>query len=553
MVSALCAGCTPAQYAEQADRAAYGTVAAGQRTALGGRPAFEVGYRPLPVSDADGERQIPLGDKAIPLSGSTEVPITLDEALRIAFRNSRDLQDRKEELYSQALALASARRTWNWSLVEGPVEADAEHTAVHHDGDTNTADAAGELSLTQRFIHGGILTLAVGLDFATDFLGGSNTTVGSLMEANLTQPLLRGAWRSLAYEDQYRLERDFLFAVYDYERFRETFAADIVSDYYALITRRDQLRNEQENIERLESTWKWTQAQAENGEVSKIQSYQARQDLLEAQVRYQQLQQTYRDAVDRFKITLGLPLASGVVPDYPGAIERMPEEPRDLGIEEAEAVRVALSARPDVLTEVAALRDAARDVQLAADEFLPRLDVELGVASEGTEPRDFWRVRFHEHERLARVEFEYNLDQTANRDAYRNALLDYEKARRDLAEFLDGVRLEVRQAYRSLERSRRSYDLQKENVKIAWRRRALAVEEQKSGLASARDVLEAEAGLLRAKNGLTSARLSYETTRLTFLATLGLVTVDEQGQIHEREEPFQFDRLGRIYEYLRPE
>jgi len=117
------------------------------------------------------------------------------------------------------------------------------------------------------------------------YSGPPSTTVGSLLEANFTQPLLRGAWRALAYEEQYRLERDFLFAVYDYERFRQTFAAEIVSQYYALLSRRDQLRNEQENIERLESTWQWTQVQAENGEVSSIQAYQARQDLLEAQVR----------------------------------------------------------------------------------------------------------------------------------------------------------------------------------------------------------------------------------------------------------------------------
>ncbi|MFW6065571.1 MAG: TolC family protein [Planctomycetota bacterium] len=545
------AGCTPAEYARQADQVACSTVNIGQRTALGEAEGFDVRYRPLPIDETDDRTEIRPDDKSIPLSGQEDTPITLNEALRIAFRNSRELQDRKEQLYSQALALASARRSWNWSDWSLPVEADAEHEAVHNDGDANAATAGAELSLTRKFIHGGVLVLAAGVDFATDFTGGSNTTVGSLLEANLTQPLLRGAWSGAAYEDHYRRERDFLFAVYDYERFRETFATQVVSRYYSLLSSRDQLRNERENIDRLKSTWKWTQIQAENGEVSIIQAHQARQDLLEAQVRYEQLQESYRDEVDRFKIFLGLPLSSGAVPDYPAGIDRiMDVAPRDLGIEESEAVRVALSTRPDVLTEVADLRDAARDVELSADEFLPGLDLEFGATAAGTDPRDFWRVRFHEHRRTARVTFNYDLDQTANRDAYRNAMLDYEKARRDLSEFLDEVRLEVRRAYRSLQRSRRSYELQQENVKIARRRRALAVEEQKSGMASARDVLEAEAGLLRAQNGLTSARLSYETTRLEFLATLGLVAVDERGQINERDDPFRFERIERIYEYL---
>lgn len=544
-------GCTPAEYARQADKAAYAALRTGRHTALGEGSDFDVAYAPLPIDESRGRPEIPLDDKSIPLSGNAETPITLEEALRIAFRNSRELQDRREQLYSQALALASARRSWNWTNWSLPVDADAEHVAIHHNGDTNAATADAELSLTRRFIHGGVLVLAAGLDFATDFTGGSNTMVGSLLEANLTQPLLRGAWSGAAYEAQYRRERDFLFAVYEFERFRETFATSVVSRYYSLLSSRDRLRNEQENIQRLENTWQWTQIQAENGEVSVIQAHQARQDLLEAQVRYEQLQESYRDDVDRFKIFLGLPLRSGVVPDYPAAINSiLDEQPMALGIEEHEAVRVAISGRPDVLTEVAALRDAARDVELAADDFLPQLDVELAAAAEGTDPRDFYRVRFHEHQRTARVTFSYDLDQTANRDAYRNAMLGYEKGRRDLAEFLDEVRLEVRRAYRSLERSRRSYELQTENVRIARQRRALAVEEQKSGMASARDVLEAEAGLLRALNGLTSARLNYETTRLEFLATLGMVAVDERGQIHERHDPFGFDRIERIYQYL---
>jgi len=114
-------------------------------------------------------------------------------------------------------------------------------------------------------------------------------------------------------------------------------------------------------------------------------------------------------------------------------------------------------------------------------------------------------------------------------------------------EFLDELRLEIRGSYRALTQARRSYDLQKRSVTLAKRRRKLAVLQQKEGQASARDVLEAEDALRRAQNGMTEALISYTTTRLRFLTTLGLVWVDEKGRVHERAEPFKFDRIRKRY------
>ena len=149
--------------------------------------------------------------------------------------------------------------------------------------------------------------------------------------------------------------------------------------------------------------------------------------------------------------------------------------------------------------------------------------------------------------------FNYPIDQTDNRDAYRNSMLTMEKARRDYDEFVDRVRLDVRSSYRELTQSQKTYDLQVRNVNLAKRRRALAVLQQREGQASARDVLEAESDLRDAQNGLTSALVSYATTRLKFLASLGMIEVDGKGMLHEREKPFEFERIGRRYRYLAAE
>jgi outer membrane protein TolC len=553
---AACCGCTPAQYAEQADRAAYGMLAGGQRAALGEARAFDVSYQPFgSPPDAPGG-VIRVAGRDIPVGEGPPAVLTLRDCLAVSFRNSRSFQDRKEALYSSALAVASSRRTWDFSLVEGDVLADAAYSKENKGAESGMIDGEAGLSLTQRFVHGGILTLAATLSLAADMFGGTDTTIGSLLEVNFTQPLLRGAWRGLAYEDQYRLERDFLFAVFEYERFTQTFAADIVSRYYSVLRQRDRLENDARSIRRLEEALALTKLRVEGGQVSPIQQDEAEQNLLDAKVSQQVNRQAYENLLDGFKVALGLPLAANVKLDYPAALGALAERTKQEGLAavpftEDQAVEVALAVRPDVLSRRARVRDAERDVEIAADAFLPQLDVELGIEVPGKGQRQFHKPRFHRHTRFANVVFAYPLDQTDNRDAYRAALIALAKARRDLEEFLDrDVRLGVREAYRSMVQSRQTYTIRRRSVEIADRRFKLALLEQREGLASARDVVSAEEALRDAQNGLTGALVSYTTTRIELLAELGMIAVDEKGAIHERREPAKFDRLRRRYPYV---
>jgi len=547
-------GCTLKQYVAQADRVAEDTLRQGQSRALGSRPPFDVTYRPLCPSEADdGGRVIRFDDKTIPLGDGDETTLTLNDCLQIAARNSREFQTRKETLYLAALEVANERRAWNWTLFGGETNADVTATRFGNDGgaDSDTATADSSATLTRRFAQGGTLLLAASVDFATDFLGSGSTTVGSMLDANFTQPLLRGAWRDLAYEDQYRLERDFLFAVFDYQRFTQTFAVEILTAYYSVLQRRDALENEAQNIARLEDTVLVTTILVEGGHRSRIEADQAEQDLIDAKVRYERLLQTYEDALDAFKITLGLPIAARIRVDYPKALADLNEVgPLPIVFAEDEAIEIAMRTRPDVLTRRAELRDAERDVEIAADNFLPQLDLVLDINAEGTPNRKFAKVRFHDHSRTGQLVFNYPLDQTDNRDAYRAAIIDREQTRRDYEEFIDEtVRLGVRGSYRSLLQSQRSYELQKQNVEIGEYRRAQAAREQKAGKASARDVLEAEEQLRNAQNGQTNALITYTTTRLGFLAALGMLDVDDHGLIHERAEPFGFERIAQRYPY----
>lgn len=552
--------CTPAQYARQADAVAYGVIDQGREVLDRGAmtPQFRVGYEPYRPSVED-DRVIRVGDKAIYLGRGEPVELSLTECVHIALRNSREFQDRRELLYSAALALGSSRRDWNWQLVQGQAAGDLFAQRIGEAGDDGEAldlTSDNAVSLTRRFAQGGVLVLASSLQLATDLLGGTDTTIGSAVSANFTQPLLQGAWRGLAYEAQYRRERDFLFTLFEYDRFTQTFVADVYAQYWRVLQLRDELANEAENIARLEQTFELTKVQVRGGQVSPIQADQAEQNLLDARVRLQRQQQDYRNSLDSFKILLGLPLVSQVQLNYPEALLQLRRQAAERGrleplpLEEDRAIEVALMSRPELMRSRAAVRDAARNITIAADAFLPQLDLQVGLSVPGTEETEFYRLQPHRSTRTARLEFFYPLDQTANRNNYRNAMLAWQQSRRDLDLLVDQVVLDVRQTYRRLLRTSRTYQLQLRSFQIAERRRKLAVLQQKQGQASARDVLEAEEALRNSQNGLTSAIVTYTTTRLQFLASLGMLGADEEGMIYERPEPVQFDRIARFYPYL---
>ena len=537
----LAGGCTPKQYAAQADRAAYGLIAQKQSLALGEKRPFDIAYKPFkPVGRDKAAEPMLLRGKPIPVGDAKPRILSLDECLQVAVCNSRSYQTRKEELYSSSLVLAGLRR--DWSDVDGTIAGTAGWTAIQKAAPT-TKEGSGNLALSfaQKFAHGGMMTLAAGLDVATNFLDIRDTTFGSLIEANITQPLWRGAWRGFAYEELYRAERDLAYSILEYERFTQDFAVGIATAYYSVLRQRDQLDNDVENLRRLEQTFRLIQAQTNAGMTRRVEADRAEQDVLKAKVRIQSSTQAYRNALDQFKLTLGLPIVASIEVDQ-GELGRL--KPLPIPFEQKQAIETALRTRPDVLIQRASVRDAKRDVEIAADAFNPSLDLALGISAAGTQPRSPFRVMTHRHTRFARLSVDYNFDQRNNRDSYRNSMIALDKAQRDLDEFLDGVVLDVRRAFRGLVESQKTYEIQQAGVALSKRWAALAKEEQKEGLVSTRDVLEAEDALRQSKNGVTAALVDYTTTRLSFLAKLGMISVDQQGKFHERSKPEYFDRSG---------
>ena len=129
------------------------------------------------------------------------------------------------------------------------------------------------------------------------------------MERGLTvlQPLWRNAGRLVARENLTQAERDTVYDVRSFARFRKTFVFEITSSYYNVLRQRDNVTNAWQNYKDVQLTVQRTESEAAAGRRPEFEVDQARQNALRARDSWVQALRRYAERLDRFKVSLALP------------------------------------------------------------------------------------------------------------------------------------------------------------------------------------------------------------------------------------------------------
>jgi outer membrane protein TolC len=504
----------------------------------------------------------------IPADRVDTLALNLNEALQVAARNSREYQTQKELVFRSALDLDLERDAFR-GFFSAPIEGDVVSDGLGNDAVANSAlSAVGGLS--QQFQNGTRLTGRIAVDLAQLLTQQGGSSLGLLTDISVEVPLLRGAGRWIVAEPLTQAERDALYAIYAFERFKRTFAVDIATRYLGVLRQLDQVDNAEENYRRNVTSSRRAQALANEGRLPEIQVDQALQDELRARNGWISAQQNYAAALDSLKNRLGLPtdaevildrqtlerLASAVRAVLPALAEPSDEEndavdvpPADapivlsppsledrgpLEMDPGPAIRLALENRLDLRVAEGGVYDSMRGVSIAANSFLPELTLGGGGSfgerrGVGSALSDDAAVSFDRGTYNALLRVDLPLERTAERNDYRNELIDLERSVRNLQALEDSIKLDVRNQLRDMLESRESLRIQAQAVALAERRVDSTSLLLKLGRAEIRDVLEAQEALLSAQNALTSALVNYRVSELQLQSNLGLLEVDASG------------------------
>ena len=508
----MAGGCSPQYHKADADKEVYKIINSKWQEDIGQKANYMISDVPASPNDIQIEKGVPPSHT-----------ITLAQAVAMATAHNREYQSQKEDLYLRALDLTLVRHDFatKWlGTYDGTYTRNSADETLKHEG---------KLGFNQLLADGAQISASIAYDWLRYLTGDPRASIGSVLSGTLTQPLLRGSGRKVVQEKLTQAERETLYQIRAFNRYRKTFVVSIVNAYYRVLQQRDAVTNAQNNYRRVEESKQWLAMLAEAGQKPPFEVDQAEQRVLAARDSFVRTQQSYKQQLDEFKINLALPTDANIELDQ-NELKALAQ----IGVSEPDytldaAVETALIQRLDLATSMDKIDDALRKVMVAADGLGPQLDLVGSLEVGSTPPTDYDRLQFHHGTYSFGLSADLPFDRKKERNDYRRVLIGLLQQKREYENFTDTVKLQVRQAYRQVGEAVERYRIQKNSLELAEKRvesYALLLE---AGRLSARDLLDAQNDLLQAQNLLTAALVDHAIAKLNFFTNIDVLQVKPDG------------------------
>jgi len=520
LFASLCAalaagGCSADAYRRSADREVE-EILSGRTRSL--RDDRETGLV-LPREAAPGEESTRSpGGEDRPSPVDVPAVMTVDDALGIACRANREYVRRKEALYLSGLALSAAR--FQFSPRFG---ATLSYVTRNAEGSDPVDTASGALTASQILPTGGTLSASATAGGTLDRNADGDFLTGTGLSAEFRQPLLRGAGYEVSHESLTQAQRNVVYALRDFARFREQFLLDVTRKYYDILSQKTVLRNTEERYAAVEYQVRRAQALFAIGKQDKIEVLRAENDLLTVQNDLVNARDFLSLSVDEFKVFLGLPISV--------QFEIAETEPvfRKVDVSLSSAVAAAMANRFDLANAREQLEDAVRALRIAGNGLLPDLSLRAGWTGSSPPNTSAFDHAYRDQANSIGLFLEIPLQQTLERNDLRAAQIALDRQRRSYEEFRDNMVVEVRDRLRSLRQASVGLEIQANKILLAQKLYEKAQIDFDAGRIGNRDLLEAQQSLTDARNRRIQLVVDYELARIGLERTMGTLEVEPDG------------------------
>ena len=478
-------------------------------------PPGDDNYDFLPQSYADFG--IAATEQGPPAPGSIDLNLDLLGSVEYAVAHSRDYRDKMEDLYLSTLDVTLQRHYFDPTPFAS--------TAVGYNGGQKDADylsaqtVVNTVGVRQKLPYGGEIVAQQLVDVVRAL--NNNSQDGETAEYSLSAsiPLLKGAGM-VNLESLISSERSLVYAVRTFETYRRSFAVNIASQFFSLVSQQQAIRNRRQNYANLKMLSERSLALYAASKLSMLDVQRALQNQLNAENSLIDAVNQYQNSLDNFKILLGMPVEADldIVP-----IELQVNVP---DLEKSDAIELALKFRLDVQTARDQIEDAQRGVKNARNGLLPdlQLDAKAGVGNSGGEK--WYETNSNSGTYSTTLTLNWPLDQLAERNTYRKALITLQQTQRAYGLTRDQVISSVRQDTRAIRVAQTTLEIQKRSVELNRRRLDFANDRLLQGKAQVLDVVDAQSALLNAQDAYDKARANLQTQVLQYLRDTGTLRID---------------------------
>ncbi|HJO10793.1 MAG TPA: TolC family protein [Gammaproteobacteria bacterium] len=471
--------------------------------------------------------------------------IGLDNALDLAFQHSKDYQTQKERLYLEALALTfdRYRYTPTFSFTgSGDYQWDSEDqfvtdmqtlTGMERINTSESIDAGTSLGGRVLLKGGGVIALNLTNSFTRFLTGDISESNGSALIGSFAQPLIRDFGTEIEAEALMQAERDLLYQLRNFTRFRKTFAVRIASDYYSVLLNRETARNNFSGLNSVNLSLEREQAFQVEGLRTLLDVGRLEQSALQADLRWTASITRYKRSLDNFKILIGLDADDNIMldDDEMELISETGMASPDLTLEQA--MDLSMQTRLDLYTELDRVQDSARKINVAANALRPALDFSINVSVPDARNGNLGELDFENAVYTAGLDLDLPLDNQNERNDYRRAMIDYEATARAYLAAVDDVKLDVIDTWRRMNEASKNYDINLTSVEINERRVEEAELRAELGLGDIQDTVDSQNDLTSSQTDLVSSIVEHNIAKLEFWRDIGLLYVNDNGQWEE--------------------
>lgn len=443
--------------------------------------------------------------------------------MKVATKWNRDYITQKESLFLAALALTTTRSDFS-PVFSGTVSALMTDSETTRRNDT----ARINFGVSQVLPTGGNVSVGVnGTKTGGDLevFSDENSSAGVTVDFN--QPLLRDAGYESSHESLTQGERNVVYAIRDFELYREDFTITVATQFYNLVRQRREIVNAEQDLESREFVMNQSAAKFEVGLATEVDKLRAKRQYLSAQSGLLATKEAYDLSLDRFKIQLGLPTS------FPLTIRSEEPEYSEVPVDLRKAVEAALHNRVDLITSRDRVEDAERKLDISINRLLPDLDLDGSYRNDTGDPTTIRNAVFGNYGWTLGITLEIPLERTAERNAMRRRMIEFDQSRRSLTLAEDNVILQVRDSYRSMRRTETSLELRRQEIEAAKKEAEAAQIRFEAGETDNLAVTDAQTAVLSAENSYIRDLVSYEIARIQLLRDVGILFLDDHGMWRE--------------------
>ncbi len=440
--------------------------------------------------------------------------LTLDQALEIAMQNSPDIQRSKLNLVrsSESLNAQKAALKSKFTLSINPFyfsRARQFNTFYNTWNTTDNKSSSANFSVTQPIQWtDGTLSLINRFqwqDSYSEFRNERNKTFSNDLYLSYNQPLFTYNRTKLALKE---LEMDLENASLNFSLQKLTLEYQVTQNFYDVYKKKLSHQIAIEEFTNQEKSYQIIKNKVDAGLEAKEELYQAELNVATSKSKVKNTQVSFEYAVDNFKKIAGLPISDEI-----DVIADVSHQSVQVNLDKA--LESGLANRMELRQRGIDIENAYADLvrTMAQNEFKGEINLTYGVIGTDERFNDIYQVPTKNQQ--VQLSFEiplFDWGEKKSRIKANEATIDSRKL--SLDEEKKDIKIEIRQAYRTLENLEVQIEIARQNIKNAQLTYDINLERYKNGDLTSMDLNLYQTQLSEQKLGLVEALINYKLALL---------------------------------------